>query len=282
MPDAPPPTANNDNDPLSILEVFDRLEVGPVKVEKRRLVAPYRVFYGDKEEQTELIYTYEEDVFDPGRPESRNLADMIAAQVALNYGLFCREIVFKGLFDKTDRQFLKEMAENTAREIFVKKFLEPNPFLVGDAARLPAVKPKAYLRARLTFPVTVRTDHLPPWKNDPSRHCILSSGGKDSLLSFGLLDDMGREVQSHFRQRIGPSLVYGSKRLSPLQGQHPQYRTGLGQCRPAIPLDASPDAFHQKKISPASDRTNTPSACGRWRYFFSASCRFCTSEASGA
>ena len=165
-----------------------------------RLIA---CFHGDQAEQTELIYTYEEDVFDPERPESRNLADMIAAQVALNYGLFCHEIVFNGLFDKTDRQFLKEMAENTAREIFVKKFLEPNPFLVGDAARLPAVKPKAYLRARLTFPVTVRTHHLRPWKTNPSRHCILSSGGKDSLLSFGLLDEMGREVHPIFVNESG-------------------------------------------------------------------------------
>jgi creatinine amidohydrolase/Fe(II)-dependent formamide hydrolase-like protein len=142
-------------------------------------------------------------VFDPERPESRNLADMIAAQVALNYGLFCREIVFNGLFEKTDRQFLRAMAENTAREIFVKKFLEPNPFLVGDAARLPAVKPKAYLRARLSFPVTVRTHHQRPWKTDPSRHCVLSSGGKDSLLSFGLLDDMGREVHPIFVNESG-------------------------------------------------------------------------------
>ena len=203
MPDAPLPAANPDNDPLSILDVFDRLEVGPVKLERRRLVAPYRLFYGDKSEHTELIYTYEEDVFDPESPESRNLADMIAAQVALNYGLFCHEIVFIGRFDKTDRQFLKEMAENTAREIFVKKFLEPNPFLVGEATRLPAVKPKAYLRARLTFPLTIRTDHLSPWKTDPNRHCILSSGGKDSLLSFGLLDDLGREVHPIFVNESG-------------------------------------------------------------------------------
>ena len=203
MPESPPPTPDSNDDPLGILTVFDRLEVGPVKLERRRLVAPYRLFYGDHAEQTELIYTYEEDVFDPGRPESRNLADMIAAQVALNYGLFCREIVFNGLFDKTDRQFLKEMAENTAREIFVKKFLEPNPFLVGEAARLPAVKPKAYLRAQLTFPVTVRTDHLPHWKTDSSRHCVLSSGGKDSLLSFGLLDELGREVHPIFVNESG-------------------------------------------------------------------------------
>lgn len=203
MPESPSPAVDSNDDPLSRLAVFDRLEVGPVKLERRRLVAPYRLFYGDQAEQTELIYTYEEDVFDPGRPESRNLADMIAAQVALNYGLFCRDIVFNGLFDKSDRRFLREMAENTAREIFVKKFLDPNPFLVGEAARLPAVKPKAYLRAQLTFPGTVRTDHLPPWKTDPSRHCVLSSGGKDSLLSFGLLDEMGREVHPIFVNESG-------------------------------------------------------------------------------
>lgn len=203
MPEVPPPIVNSDGDPLRILDVFDRLEVGPVKLERRRLVAPYRLFHDGKAEHTELIYTYEEDVFDPDRPESRNLADMIAAQVALNYGLFCRDIVFNGRFDKTDRQFLKEMAENTAREIFVKKFLEPNPFLVGDAARLPAVSPKAYLRARMTFPVTVRTNHLSSWKTDPGRHCILSSGGKDSLLSFGLLDEMGREVHPIFVNESG-------------------------------------------------------------------------------
>ena len=203
MPESPTLTVDSNDDPLSILAVFDRLEVGPVKLERKRLVAPYRLFYGDQAEQTELIYTYEEDVFDPGRPESRNLADMIAAQVALNYGLFCREIVFNGLFDKTDRQFIKEMAENTAREIFVKKFLEPNPFLVGEAARLTAVKPKAFLRAQLTFPVTVRTDHRPPWNTDSSRHCVLSSGGKDSLLSFGLLDETGREVHPIFVNESG-------------------------------------------------------------------------------
>ncbi len=76
---------------------------------------------------------------------------MIAAQVALNYGLFCDEIVFQGSFDRHDRRFIEEMASNTAREIYVKKFLEPNPFLLGEAARLPAIKQKSYLASKLVF-----------------------------------------------------------------------------------------------------------------------------------
>ncbi len=195
-----------DDDSLSMLEVFDRLEIGPVKLEPRRLVAPYRLFYNGKEDRTELIYSYEETVFDPTEPESKNLADMIAAQVALNYGLFCGSLVFHGTFDELDRRFIREMAENTAREIYVKKFLEPNPFLIGPCARLPAVKKQKYLRAALKFPEKPAPKSSLQWQLWPSkkdRHCVLSSGGKDSLLSFGLINELDREVHPIFVNESG-------------------------------------------------------------------------------
>ncbi len=191
--------------PLEELMVFDRLEVGPVRVEPRRLVAPYRLYWGQRSESTELIYSYEEDVFDPGEPESRNLAEMIAAQVALNYGLFCRKIVFRGFYDDLDRRFLRDMAENTAREIYVKKFLEPNPFIVGNFRDLPVVRKKHYLQAELEFPETVARvkGGWRLWETDHQNHCILSSGGKDSLLSFGLIDEINLEVHPIFINESG-------------------------------------------------------------------------------
>ena len=183
----------NATDPLSRLVVFDRLEVGPVKVEKRRLVAPYRLHQDGVEDHMDLIYSYDEDVFDPFEAESLNLAGMMAAQVALNYGLFCRTIVFNGVYDGRDRRFLRRMAENTAREILVKKFLEPNPFLVGDARRMPPVKQLKYARAELLFPQAGSGSPGTSWRlwsSDRSRHCVLSSGGKDSLLSYGLVNEI--------------------------------------------------------------------------------------------
>ncbi len=193
-------------DPLSVVEVFDRLEVGPVKLEPKRLVAPYRLTWDGKTEQTELIYSYEETVFAPAEAESRNLADMIAAQVALNYGLFCRSIVFHGTYDEIDRRFLRDMAENTAREIYVNKFLEPNAFLVGPAAQMPAVKKQKYLAATLEIPLALTAKTKPKWQlwpGDKGRHCILSSGGKDSLLSFGLINEIGSEVHPIFVNESG-------------------------------------------------------------------------------
>ena len=193
-------------DPFSDLKIFDCLEVGPVKLERSRLTAPYRLSFDGKQDEFELIYRFEEPVFSPGELESRNLADMMAAQVALNYGLFCEKIVFKGLYDEIDRSFLREMAENTAREIYVKKFLEPNPFLEGPASQLTAQKHRKYLAARLEFKRPAKEDgnmRWQHWSTDQGRHCILSSGGKDSLLSHGLINEIGMESHPIFVNESG-------------------------------------------------------------------------------
>ena len=194
------------DDPLAVIKIFERLEVGPIKLEPRRMIAPYRLFWDGKEDQTELIYSYEQSVFDPAEPESQNLAGMIAAQVAINYGLFTESIVFHGVYDDIDRRFIRDMAENTAREIYVKKFLEPNPFLVGPAADLAAEKRHKYLLAELQFPEALKVKTKAPWQLwSPNRdkHGVLSSGGKDSLLSYGLLDEIGREVHPIFVNESG-------------------------------------------------------------------------------
>ena len=197
---------------MDILGVIDRLEVGPVELERRRFKAPYRVVRKGKTHKIDLIYRFEEEVFDPGDPDSVNLASMIAVHVALNYGLFCDEMIFHGPFDRHDRRLIREMADNTAREIFVKRFLEPNPFLSGPATELPGAKRKSYLRSRITFPRETgrgggqgggRQAEGTPWLADPSKYAVLSSGGKDSLLSFGLLREMGTEVHPVFINESG-------------------------------------------------------------------------------
>ena len=68
------------------LRVLDKLEVGPVRLEQKRLVAPYTVTRGRERDSSELIYRYEEPVFDPADPASINLASMVAAQVAACVG----------------------------------------------------------------------------------------------------------------------------------------------------------------------------------------------------
>ena len=204
-------TAGAEKDPLNVLNVIERLEVGPVRLEKRRLTVGYRVTRNGQSDAMDLIYKFEEDVFEPEAPECKNLGNMMAAQVALNYGLFCEEIVFKGRFDNDDQRFIRDMARNTAREIYVKKFLEPNLFLRGAAAELPTIKKESYLNARLLFKEddassNASSEYVSGWEKregEASRFAVLSSGGKDSLLSFGLLNEMGLEVHPVFVNESG-------------------------------------------------------------------------------
>jgi len=207
------PNPNSRNmDPLEPLGVIRRLEVGPVHLEARRVIAPYRVIQDDREDVLDLVYRFEEDVFRREEEDSLNLACMLSAQVALNYGLFCDEIVFHGRYDRYDRRFLEEMARNTAREIFVKRFLEPNPFLLKSFPRMSPLKLDHYLRARFRFQGDKLPDGSEPqggkktrriWDLDFAKDAVLSSGGKDSLLSFGLLKEIGRDVHPIFVNESG-------------------------------------------------------------------------------
>jgi creatinine amidohydrolase/Fe(II)-dependent formamide hydrolase-like protein len=188
------------------LQVIDRLEVGPIKIEPRRLSAPYTIINGKTRDSIELVYSYEEDIFTGNDQAEMNLASMILAQVAFNYGIFCKVIAFNGVFSSIDRKFIADMTENTSREIYVKKLLEPNPYMGKDWSGLTAEKRKTYTQATLEFPDTDLDKKKLPWSlwsaND-KRYTVLSSGGKDSLLSFGLLNELGCETHPIYVNESG-------------------------------------------------------------------------------
>ncbi len=185
---------------------IDELRVGPIRLEKSRLIAPYTVVAGGREDSKELIYSYGEPVFNPASAASRNLASVMAAQLALNYGLFCRRIVLDGLYTAADRRFLKAMLENTSREIYVKKILQPNPFLIGSATELSPEKRSHYTYAELLFENSQWAGAAAEensWEVSADKFCVLSSGGKDSLLSYALLRELGKEAHPIFGNESG-------------------------------------------------------------------------------
>ncbi|MBN2350909.1 MAG: creatininase family protein [Bacteroidales bacterium] len=192
---------------LKTLVIFESLKVGPVKLTPKKVSAIYTVTKKNGEiSENEFTYTYEESVFDVDKATIKNLASLMMAQVALNYGLFCEKIIFDGLYDNTDRWFLKAMMENTSREIYVNKFLMPNPFLLEEVKGLPVEKKNRYTAASVVFENTafpnekLDWDH---WEVDKNRHAILSSGGKDSLLTYGLLKELGKNPVPIFVNESG-------------------------------------------------------------------------------
>ena len=114
-----------ETDPLQVLNVVERLEVGPARMEKRRVTVPYRVHQNGETFETELIYRFEEDVFDPDNPRHRNLGAMMGVQPALNYGLFCQEMVFEGEFEKTIAALFATWQKTLQGRSISKNFCNP-------------------------------------------------------------------------------------------------------------------------------------------------------------
>ncbi|MCB0851100.1 MAG: hypothetical protein KDD63_02565, partial [Bacteroidetes bacterium] len=127
------------------LVVFKKLTVSQILIEPKRVKAIYTLHKNDQTEvSNELIYSYDNPYFDKKNPKDVNLASMMVAQVALNYGLFCEIIEFDGLYDEVDRRFLTAMMENTSREIFVNKFLFKNEFLKPPFDQIQPQQMKRY------------------------------------------------------------------------------------------------------------------------------------------
>jgi hypothetical protein len=177
------------------LAVFPTLKIHQLRIEPKRVKASYTIVSSDGSlAENELIYSYDDPFFDIKIATDVNLASMMVAQVGLNYGLFFNEIIFDGLFDQADKRFLTDMMENTSREIWVNKFCFPNVFLKPPFDEVQVEKKAKYTNAELVFinsdfgDLTLTKQEATP---DYNEFAILSSGGKDSLLTYGLVKEIG-------------------------------------------------------------------------------------------
>lgn len=175
--------------------VLRRLTVKDIRISPKNVKASYRVEkLSGETDAYDLAYTYENAYFDKNSYDDVNLASVMLAQVAINYGLFCEYIEFDGLYDKTDQQFILAMMENTSREILTNKLLIKNEFLKSPYDSLQPEKREKYTQAKIVFTNTQFADMKKDCgisKPDLKKYAILSSGGKDSLLTYGIIKEIG-------------------------------------------------------------------------------------------
>lgn len=180
---------------LESFRVLKKLSVKNIHIEPKKVKAAYVVEKTSGETVSmELIYSYEKPYFRKNDPADVNLASMMLAQVALNYGLFFETIEFDGLFENIDRRFITDMTENTSREILTNKLLVKNEFLKPPYNELKPEKKEKYIQAKMVFvntqfpKIAVIQESKVTNKN---KYAILSSGGKDSLLTYGIVKEIG-------------------------------------------------------------------------------------------
>ncbi len=193
---------------LSDFICFEKLIVSSPRIYRKKISAEYILHLPEgRIEKNELVYSYESEVFEPESINDLNLASVILAQLALNYGLFSKEIEFQGVYDTTDIRLIKDMMENTSREIYINKLLWDNPFLKKEYRNPEIEKKKKFTNAAVSFKSETLTKKLERswehWNIHGDKVCILSSGGKDSLLSYGLMRELTEDVYPVFINESG-------------------------------------------------------------------------------
>ncbi|AKG38251.1 hypothetical protein MA03_01690 [Infirmifilum uzonense] len=182
------------------LKCFDKIVVGPVKVKKRSSSIRYELHFNGVRKEYTLIQSYPEEVNIRGFEELAVLAGIVPA---INYGLFTPLIEIKAPLHELDYKYFLDMMDITARDIFVNRIINKTGLIKeeylpkGDVSPEDA-KPIADVDVRETFTGT-RLDSRP----EEHKCTVMSSGGKESLLVYGLLREVGCEPYPYFVNESG-------------------------------------------------------------------------------
>jgi len=148
-----------------------------------------------------LLARYEE----PLAPEHFALLRVASAMPLLNYGLFTREIRLKYPISVADASLLNDLLEIFSKDIFINKLVRrKNPYILPEFA-LPesdVTEENAKPLAKMVPDGFVKDSLISPERNENA--CgVLSSGGKESLLTYAMLKEIGAEVHPLYVNESG-------------------------------------------------------------------------------
>jgi hypothetical protein len=114
----------------------------------------------------------------------------------INYGLFSKEIKLMFPISSSDFSLLNDLLEIFAKDIFINKLVrKKNPYILPQFLPLEneVTQENACPMAKIT--PTALSEDVPISQGAKENSCgVLSSGGKESLLTYAMLKEIGAEV----------------------------------------------------------------------------------------
>lgn len=123
----------------------------------------------------------------------------------LNYGLFSKKIQLNFSISKADLSLLNDLNVVFSRDIFVNKIAQgTNPYILpGFFPDAEKIKPTDSDPKAIIQPKQIIGDMRISESMNAMKSGILSSGGKDSLLTYGLLKELGSTVYPLYMNESG-------------------------------------------------------------------------------
>ena len=140
----------------------------------------------------------------PAREKHLPLYRMAMAMPLLNYGLFADEIILKFPVADSDMRLLNDLLDVFSRDIFINKLVRRRTghlleeFLPREGDVTPEnAGPRARIVAATEKDINLASEP------DHGKCGILSSGGKEALLGYGMLKELGADVHPLYINESG-------------------------------------------------------------------------------
>ena len=153
------------------------------------------------ENRFELVNKYEQELHEHHLP----LLRLAFCMPLLNYGLFSERIQLHFPISKADFSLLTDLNQIFSRDIFANKIAHgTNPYILPEFfPNQEKIKPHDGDPKAAIHPTQIIPDSPVSERIDPMKSGVLSSGGKDSLLTYGLLKELGSTVSPLYVNESG-------------------------------------------------------------------------------
>lgn len=182
------------------IAVFDEIRVKPGKIEADRIMGTVTVSGGGSTREFELIFSYGERI-----EADMNTAGLILTMPAINFTLFSRRLVLDFPASDQDLKYIGELVRTNNREVFINKLARRRyeffkPEFVPTDADITADNIDGITILERT---EIMEEHGRTGLSGSGGVAVLSSGGKESLLSFGMLRESGADTHAYFFNESG-------------------------------------------------------------------------------
>ncbi len=184
---------------LDRISTFSNISVKVESIEKRRISGNIVIEDEDGPHSFKLIFTYFEDI-----NVDENLAGLVLTMPAINFTLFSKRLTLNFPVRPQDREIISEWLKINNREVFVNRLcIRRHEFFLSEY--LP--DDSEITEENSTGCTEIVTPHIISRVNgttmDQNSAAILSSGGKESLLTSGILSEIGANVHHVFINESG-------------------------------------------------------------------------------
>jgi hypothetical protein len=168
---------------------FENIEVNIAKIEKRRITGNIKF----NNFSYKLIFTYAEDI-----EVDRNIAGLILTMPAINFTYFAKKLTLNFPVSTGDMELIKKFMVINAHEVFINKIINRRydfikPEYIPSEEDINDYNANGITELICPENLTGET----PWKTDNDKVAIMSSGGKESLLAFGIFNEINRPENNY-------------------------------------------------------------------------------------